>query len=235
MRTISLNTFVDFVADFPEPGASDDLPGKEVAEFLASGLQCRGIEAIRIADERPDIGRYVYCSFRDQHFAICVTFDNRERDGRWQLLPYPADDRGRIDRRKRRNHSEAFETLLLAIHETLRQSPQVREVRWFPHFREPHYLAIQRPGDGPIRDPRAEQHWPFVLRLDRFLNDVSRLLVSPLVCLLVFVAATALAAIDFSWALVLVAVWLTAAALSGIVLRALVSLYVAHAARQRNS
>jgi hypothetical protein len=100
MRTTPLNTFVDFVGDFAEPQSDDDLPGKEVAESLACGLRQRGIEVLRIADERPEIGHCLYCLCRNQHFSVSVTRDRWEHRRRWQLFTNPTDGTFRVDRRK---------------------------------------------------------------------------------------------------------------------------------------
>jgi hypothetical protein len=72
-----------------------------------------------------------------------------------------------------------------------------------------------------------------LLRFDRFLDAASRRLTSPMVCIVVFLAAVALSTIDFRFALLLVAAWLAAAALLGIVLKAFVSTYVARVARRK--
>ena len=35
----TLNTFVDFLGEFPEPDSPDEVPGKELAEVLANGYR----------------------------------------------------------------------------------------------------------------------------------------------------------------------------------------------------
>lgn len=160
----SLNTFVDFVGDFHWPHSIDDLPGKEVAELLAAGLKQRGIEVLRITDDRPDIGHYVKCAFGNQLFSVCATVDDWQRVGRWQLLTCPVDKSGRQDRSRSANRSEAFEGLLIAIDETLHASPQIRDIRWFPQFEEPRRLAKQTPDIGPVRDVGADHRGSRILR-----------------------------------------------------------------------
>lgn len=177
-----LNTFVDLLADFPKPSFPGEAPGKELAETLARGLEKRGIQILNV--EGPDIAHYVRCLCEDRQFDIMVTIDDVGRMNRWHVLP--SFRVSLTDRIRGKDYGAAFEQLLFAIDETLKESNQIRDVRWFPAFDTPPYLDLQLPSDGPIRDPNLDKQAPMVIRADRFASSVFSRCASPIGCILMF-------------------------------------------------
>ena len=167
MARIPLNTCVDFLGDFPV--SSDELPGKEVAQFLAAGLAERGIEVLRIEKRRPDIGYCVGGLSRGRQFRVCVTVRPWSELARWQLATSAATRRGPRSLRGRAD-LDALEYLLRNLDDAIRHAQAIWDIRWFSQADESDCLDIQRPGTGPFRDSESDTDSPFLIRARRFLR-----------------------------------------------------------------
>lgn len=166
MVRIPLNTCVDFLGDFPV--SSDELPGEEVAQFLAAGLAERGIEVLRIEKKRPDIGYCVGCVSRGRQFRVCVTARPWSELARWQLTISPATRRGPRSLRGPAD-LDALEYLLRNLDDAICRTQSIWDIRWFSGADEPDCLDIQRPGTGPVHDPESDADSPFLIRARQFL------------------------------------------------------------------
>lgn len=148
----SLNTFVDFMADFPyEPGWTESsaiaLPGKDVAALLADGLRMRGFAVQNVA--AIDYGYFLDCLCDGRTFEISVTVDDPWEMRRWNVdcsstTGFWAWLFGPSDHAAHRN-------LLMAIHNVLTGSNRISGVRWFPSFEPPGYLKNRNAHALPIR------------------------------------------------------------------------------------
>lgn len=188
MRTAT-NTFVDFLGDFPLPLFSGDVPGAELAQALASGMAHRGVEVLEIGSKGPDLGHYVTCLYNGRRFRICVTVRQWGAVGRWQLTTSAVTKRGRHRGLWRRADHVALAQLRLKINETLHATDAIWDIRWFPRPERPDLLELRKPGDGPVRDPKADTELPFIFRLEHYSRVYALILCIEYYFLLVGLAA----------------------------------------------
>lgn len=173
---IPINTYVDFLSDFPFPESfsPDFVPGEEVAQFLAAGLDKQDVKVLGVEEQEPALGREILCMCEGQRFSIRVSVDLWDDIGRWCLLTAMLNKKGRAGPLCGQAELDALTRFLIKVNEVLRDSAAIRDIRWFPHFDTSEYLEIQEPGDGPIRDPEADSRLPFVLRFERLLENIPR-------------------------------------------------------------
>jgi hypothetical protein len=147
----ALNTFVDFIADFPyEPGWTENravaLPGRDVAALLAGGLRERGFAIGKV--EAIDYGYFLECQSDGRPFTISVTVDDPWHMRRWNVQCHSntrwwARLIGKSDR-------AAHRSLLMAIHHVLSCSDRISAQRWFPSFEAPAYLRERNAHSSPL-------------------------------------------------------------------------------------
>ncbi len=224
----SLNTFVDFVSDFPRPMSLENVsdkelarvlerrpvPGKELAKVLARGLECREIEVLGI--DAYDFEHCIRCVCEGHAFFISVGVDDEVKFTRWTVKPY--HQIGFFDRIRRRTYGDEFKRLLLAIDDTLRATPGVRDIRWFPDFDAPWNLNLRAASDSPITKPNSDRALSVVARLDQLSERISSRGASPVVIITMLVCTVVLELIHRRLGIILMASWFLTMVLCGIVI-----------------
>jgi len=144
----TLNTFVDFLADFPyESGwvydPTKDLPGKDLSELLVKGLRGYDIEVKAV--DAVDYGHFITVLSGVRSFTILVTVDDVWEMRRWNVHCHPTQVVWPW-------HSCDIEyrNLLSVLHQVLKKSSKVRDIRWFPGFEGPVYLDARKAAAFPF-------------------------------------------------------------------------------------
>ncbi len=96
----------------------------------------------------------------------------------------------------RKDHPKAdYRRLLLAVDATLQENDRVADIRWFPGYETPNYLALLPHSSGPLRDADYEQQLNRWVRLDWRFNRITNVAFSPVGFLLAVALFCALALI----------------------------------------
>jgi hypothetical protein len=149
--TVTLDTFADFLADFPyEAGWLEDstkeLPGKDVSELLVNGLRKRGIDVNGV--DAADYGHFIECISVGRSFTIVVSVDDPWEMKRWTVQCYPSD--GLLTRLIHGYAGFEFRQVLTAVHQALKGSGKARDIRWFPDFDPPWCLDTRKAAPAPV-------------------------------------------------------------------------------------
>lgn len=183
-----LHSYVDVRADFPRPESIDVPTGSELATILADELPKHGVQATKSKDV--DFAHYVECSMRASTIELMVGAEYLdEADNRWYVQVCP---KRTFFGRQAVTYSD-YRELLLAVDAVLRECDRVSEIRWFPNFEVPEYLALMPRADGPIRAPDYIQQLHPLIWFDWQLDRISNQIVSPLGILSFFILACVLA------------------------------------------
>ena len=126
----ALNTFADFIADFPYDSAwmedpTIDVPGKDLTALLVNGLRVRGFEIQSV--EPIGNGSLVECKSHLRSLTISITVDDPWEMRRWNVecspcgpwwVPFTVHP-----------DKTAHRKLVMAIHEILTESNRIWDVR----------------------------------------------------------------------------------------------------------
>jgi hypothetical protein len=121
---------------------------------------------------------------------VSADFLNDE-DSRWHIQPC-----AKRSFFGRKDHPESdYRTLLLAVDKTLRDCSHISDIRWFPFFDTPDYLALLPYSSGPVRAADFQEQLHPLIRLDWQISRISSAIASPLGLALGFVFLLLIAAI----------------------------------------
>jgi hypothetical protein len=111
-----------------------------------------------------------------------------DEHNRWYIMP--CRKRSTFDRK---DHLESdYRQLMLAIDPVLKNCDRISDIRWFPGFETPDYLALLPHSLGPIRDADYETRLHPLIRLDRRIDRITDAIASPVRVFLGFVFACTL-------------------------------------------
>lgn len=152
----ALNSFADFIADFPYDSAwmedpTKDLPGKELTALLANGLRERDFE-IQIVGPIGH-GYVIECQSHLRSLTISITVDDPWEMRRWNVEctpggPWWAPFTVHPDQ-------TAHRKLVMAIHEILTESKRIWDVRWFPSYESPGNLRDRDADASPLQHTKT--------------------------------------------------------------------------------
>jgi len=147
----TLNTFADFLADFPYEAdwpndSAKELPGKDVSELLVNGLRKQGIDVDGV--DAADYGHFIDCLCGGRPFTIVVSVDDPWEMKRWTVQCYPSE--GLLTRLIHGSADFEFRQVLTAVHQALKGSDKVRDIRWFPAFDPPWSLDVRKAARTPL-------------------------------------------------------------------------------------
>lgn len=174
--TEDFNYFVDMKADFPWPESADEPAGEELANILAAGLPRHGIEVVKV--EGDEYCYWVECLVGATNIDLNVSAEMLDdQHHRWQIIPWkqPNSSFGR-----REDPDPDYRVLMLAIDPVLKECDRISDIRWFPTYETPDYLALLPHSSGPIRDPDYEARLHPLIRLDQRIERITELFFRPL-------------------------------------------------------
>ncbi len=167
---MNINKFVVFHADFRWPTPDEIAAAEELAEHLAASLTAHGISVEEVDGD--ELGHEIKCGVGDSTITLWVTADTlKDEPGDWTAgicakqtffgdKPHAEDD---------------VITLVQALDACLQESERIWDIRWYPHFETPDYLALMTASDGPICDPELYEQMHPVLRRDMQLMRLTNL------------------------------------------------------------
>ena len=164
-----LNYYVDLRADFKRPESIEEPTGGELAGILAAGLPAYGITVNK--NKGVDSCHYVACVAGSSIIELMVStqiFDETEE--RWDILPNASDTVPVSD----------YRTLLMAVDSVLRNCDRISDIRWFPQFETPEYLALMPSSPGPIRDANLKDCVHPLIHCYWSLNRVNNAITHPI-------------------------------------------------------
>ncbi len=171
----TLNYYVDLKADFNRVESLEKPSGEELANIIATGLPSHGITIRKI--EGVDFCHYIECDVGSSTIELMVgeqLLD--ETKSRWDIQPCAKRSIFGRDRVP----DENYRLLLSAVDTMLRECDRISDIRWFPGFETPEYLALMPYSAGPIRDPDYEKRLHPLTRLDWLLNRAANLTWGPI-------------------------------------------------------
>ena len=180
--TDELNYYVDLRADFKHPDSIDEPSGEELAAILAEGLPTHGITVLKT--EGIDFSYFVECVSGSSTIELMVGDDFLldDADNRWYIQP--CKDRSFFSRKDQ--FESDCRTLLLAVDKTLRGCSRISDIRWFPFFETPDYLALLPYSSGPVRAPDFMEQLHPLIRFDWRVSRILSAIASPLGIILGF-------------------------------------------------
>lgn len=188
---IDLHNYVDFQADFRHPSSIDEPSGEELAAILAEDLPRHGI--IVLKTEGSDFAHYVECESGSSTIELMVGAETLGlANCRSYILPFT--------KRTFFGHKTVldsdYRTLFLAVNEVLHASERISDIRWYPEFEGPEYLALTPHSPGPIPEADFGHAMHPLIRFDRRLERVISAIYHPfgmfgffvLTCILIAIA-----------------------------------------------
>ncbi len=170
-----LHYYVDLRADFKRPESIDEPTGAELAAIIGDGLPKHGVTVCK--NEGVDFAHYVECVAGSSRIELMVGAEVlSEEDNRWYIQPCAK----RTFFGCQAVSNSDYRMLLLAVDAILRECQRVSDIRWFPTFETPEYLALMPYANGPIRDPDYAHHLHPLIWFDWQLNRITNLIVRPL-------------------------------------------------------
>jgi len=158
----TLNTFVDFHADFLKPTSMDDPVGRDLAELVAAELRQHGIEVHCVEDDQ--FAYLILCKSGEQACELYAGVDCLGEVDRWTLIIRPRYQ-FRWPWQRPPFDPEQFKRLLLAVDDVLKQSDRIGDIRWFESFDVPDVLERRVAYGGPVPDEVV--HQPVLSGLER--------------------------------------------------------------------
>jgi len=180
-----LHFYVDLRGDFRRPESIEEPSGDELAAILANGLPEHGVAVLK--NEGIDFSHYLDCDVDGCTVELMVGAEVLDgTNNRWYIQPYA-----------KRNFfgretvpAAAYRKLLIAVDAVLHSSPRISDIRWFPSFDTPEYLALMPAASTPIRaDDYADNLHPLI-RTYWSLNTFTNACVHPVSLILFFVFAS---------------------------------------------
>jgi len=142
---------------------------------LADALARDGIAIIR--NEGVDFAHYVECQAGISTIELMVGAELIDGgNDRWYVQPC----------RKRTffGHKQMIDTdlraILLSVDGALRDCPRVSDIRWYPSFDTPEYLALMPRSDGPVPESDYGSSLHPLIRFYWRLNQVTGMITHPL-------------------------------------------------------
>ena len=180
-----LHYYVDLCGDFRRPASIEEPSGDELAAILADGLPEHGVAVLK--NEGVDFSHYLDCDVDGCTVELMVGAEVLDdTNNRWYIQPC-----AKRNFFGRETVSDAtYRTLLLAVDAVIRSSPRISDVRWFPCFDTPEYLALMPVASNPIRTPDYADNLHPLIRTYWNLNSISNLCVHPISLVLFFVLAS---------------------------------------------
>ena len=122
----------DFDPVFPDlrglPKNADRVPGRDLANLVATGLQSEGFDVEGPTNEEPFFA--VVCSSGGVQFEIlCFIYVPDGRNSLWQV--HCQRNLGWFSRLLGKSEEDELVDVVLAIHKVLTTSPRVGAVRWY--------------------------------------------------------------------------------------------------------
>lgn len=172
---IDLHNYVDMRADFHRPAAIDQPTGGELAAILAAGIAQRDIRVTKT--EAVDFANYVECEVGTSSIELMVgaEFLNGAND-RWYVQPLAK----RTFFGTKEVSENDYRELLLALDDVLKNCDRVSDIRWYPSFDTPEYLALMPRSDGPIPEPSYFDNLHPLIWIYWRLNQIIEFLESPI-------------------------------------------------------
>ena len=167
----SFNRYVDMKADFKRPAEVFDPAGEELAQILATGLPSQDITVVKV-EGGDDSLYWVECQSGSSTIELTMGVDNpmarEEEEYRWFVSP-------REQRSPAGNQTQQeadLQKLMFAVDAVIKSNDRINDVRWFPQFEEPTYLAFLAPSEDPHLDPNWQEHVPSIIRYDLLLDRI---------------------------------------------------------------
>lgn len=186
---IDLHYYVTLRADFPRPESIEEPTGADLAAILSAGLAQRNIKIAKT--EAVDFANYVECELGSSSIELMVGAELLDdANDLWYIQPCAK----RTYFGSKKVSENDFRKLLIAVNDVLQNCERISEIRWFPSFDTPEYLALMPRSDGPIADPDYFDKLHPLIRVYWRLNQITGFVVSPigvigffvLACILVF-------------------------------------------------
>jgi|GEM_PF-4036924 len=158
-----LNLYAVVDADFARAKSFEVPSGKELAQVIADGLADQDVQVERV--EPVDFCYAVKCDLGgiQVQFEVGEEIPPDESDA-WSIqICAPDASKKQVD-----SAFVEIEKLLMALDHVLKTSERISEVRWYPSFETPGFLALMPALSGPTRSPDYESQLHPLTRYDQW-------------------------------------------------------------------